>query len=71
MGRLTFGIRIHHSYIGLLLLPAALLLEKKSPRFAFHLSIIGLGLFSSDMIHHFLVLWIITGRPQFDLLYGP
>jgi hypothetical protein len=30
---------------------------------------IGLGLFFSDVIHHFLVLWPIEGNPQFDLWY--
>ncbi len=69
IGRLTFGLRIHHSYIGVALLPVALLLERQHPRLAFHVLVIGLGLFFSDMIHHFAVLWLVTGSPQFDLVY--
>jgi len=26
-------------------------------------------LFLSDIVHHFLVLWPITGNPEFDLFY--
>ena len=69
IGRLTLGIRIHHSYIGIACIAVAFWLEQRFPRSSFHLLAIGLGLFISDMIHHFVVLWIITGNPQFDLLY--
>ena len=31
--------------------------------------IVGLALIKSDLIHHFLVLWPITGRHEFDLVY--
>jgi hypothetical protein len=44
-------------------------LEQRFPKSSFRLLAIGIGLFISDMIHHFVVLWIITGNPQFDLLY--
>jgi hypothetical protein len=69
IGRLTLGIRIHHSYIGIACIAAAFWLEQRFPKSSFHLLAIGIGLFISDMIHHFVVLWIITGNPQFDLLY--
>jgi hypothetical protein len=69
IGRLTMGMRIHHSYTGIACAGLAFWLEQRFPKSSFHLLSIGIGLFISDMIHHFLVLWIITGNPQFDLLY--
>lgn len=69
IGQLTMGVRIHHSYIGLIMLPIAMLIERRWPRGSRWISGIGLGLLFSDLIHHFLVLWLITGSPQFDLLY--
>lgn len=69
IGRLTFGLRIHHSYMGIALLPVAMWLERRSPKWSTIILALGLGLFFSDMIHHFVVLWLVTGSPQFDLLY--
>lgn len=69
IGRLTMGIRVHHSYLGVLCIALALGLEQKFPKSSFHLLTIGIGLFLSDLIHHFVVLWLITGNPQFDLIY--
>lgn len=69
VGRLTMGLRIHHSYIGIACVALAFWLERRFPKSSFHLLSIGIGLFISDMIHHFLVLWVTTGNPQFDLLY--
>lgn len=69
IGQLTLGIRIHHSYIGIACIAVAFWLEQRFPRSSLHLLAIGIGLFISDMIHHFIVLWVITGNPQFDLLY--
>jgi hypothetical protein len=66
--RLTFGLRIHHGYLGLLLigvsfvLPNAWRLRKWCLRG-------GAALAASDLAHHFLVLWPITGDPHFDLMY--
>jgi len=31
--------------------------------------VMGLSLFLSDVIHHFLVLWPIVGDPEFHLVY--
>ena len=31
--------------------------------------ILAIGLVVSDLVHHFLVLWPLTGSPQFDLFY--
>ena len=69
IGRLTFGVRIHHSYIGILLLPIAFIVERRWPLLSRWLLIAGLALLFSDLIHHFIVLWLITGSPQFDMLY--
>jgi hypothetical protein len=67
IGAYTFGLRIHHGYIGLLLAPIALCFRQPSLRNL--LLILAIGLFLSDLFHHFLVLWPLTGSPQFDLAY--
>ena len=69
VGTFTFGLRIHHSYLGLLLVPAALWVRHRSLRNL--LLIVAIGLFLSDMFHHFFVLWLLTGSPRFDLFYPP
>jgi hypothetical protein len=66
IGAFTFGLRVHHGYIGIFLF----LLAWCFPRGVRHaLWIVAIGLFFSDLAHHFLVLWPITGSPQFDLVY--
>ena len=67
IGKWTFGIRIHHGYIGILLILIAMFFQ--APFVSQWLLITGMSLFLSDVIHHFLVLWPITGRPEFDLFY--
>lgn len=69
IGVLTFGIRIHHGYIGLAMLPIAVKLWHRSPVKARYILVVALALFASDMIHHFLILWPITGSPHFHLVY--
>ncbi len=69
VGRLTFGLRIRHSYIGALVLLVAITLLHRYPKWARYGVIIGAGLLLSDLIHHFLVLYPITGSPQFHLCY--
>ena len=69
IGLLTCGVRIHHSYIGGLIMLAACWFWERFPRLAWWGLVLGLSLFLSDLIHHFLVLWPITGSPQFDLFY--
>lgn len=69
IGVLTFGIRIHHGYLGLLALGVGWLLCRRAPGWARWLLIAGIGLVLSDAIHHFLVLWPILGDPQFHLVY--
>ncbi|NLI76360.1 MAG: hypothetical protein GX442_07960 [Candidatus Riflebacteria bacterium] len=68
VGRLTGGIRIHHGYIGVLLLLIARRLVREGPARRWAL-ILGWSLALSDLIHHFVVLWLATGSPQFDLVY--
>ena len=81
----TFGWRIHHGYIGFVMLLWSITTHWKLnknyifrerrvyiPKFQFFfntISILGIGLFLSDIVHHFLVLWPITGSPNFDLMY--
>ena len=66
IGAMTLGLRIHHGYIGLLIIPLAWCF----PRGLRHaLWMIAIGLIFSDLAHHFLVLWPVTGSPQFDLVY--
>lgn len=69
VGRLTLGLRIHHSYIGLIIILLACFLWTRFPRAGFWLLATGIGLLLSDLIHHFLVLWVVFGDPQFDLVY--
>ncbi|HNW35602.1 MAG TPA: hypothetical protein PKM25_11760 [Candidatus Ozemobacteraceae bacterium] len=67
ISRFTFGMRIHHGMIGLvLLLCAAFLTDTAWKR---RLAILGSALAFSDAVHHFVVLWAVTGSPEFDLFY--
>ena len=78
VGWKTFGLRIHHSYVGLVMWVLALIFDHYQPDF-WNIPTSGtrqwiyaftLGLIVSDLIHHFLILWPIVGSPQFDLFYG-
>ena len=64
---LTAGYRIHHGYIGVLLL--LITLVTSSPSWHNLLIAVGVGLVVSDAVHHFLVLWPITGDPEFHIRY--
>ena len=64
----TFGYRDHHSYLGVVLFVAGLLVSKR-PSLRRVLFIAGGALVLSDMIHHFLVLWPVTGSPEFYTRY--
>ena len=68
IGRLTRGVRIHHGYIGVALLAGAALFGSASVA-GTALFFAGIALAFSDMIHHFLVLWPLTGAPEFHLRY--
>ncbi len=65
LGAFAFGWRFHHGYAGALLLLAALPLWRR-PAARNALLIAGGALFLSDAIHHFLVLWLVTGDPEFQ-----
>jgi hypothetical protein len=69
LAAVTFGLRIHHGYLGVLLLLAAWPLARR-PAWRNALVIVGLTLVVSDLVHHFVVLWSVTGSPEFDLWYS-
>lgn len=69
IGALTGNIRIHHGYIGALLLIIAWAFYQSSPKVARWLLILGAGLVLSDLIHHLLVLWPFTGDPELHFFY--
>uniref|UniRef100_A0A7S2YLI6 Uncharacterized protein n=1 Tax=Entomoneis paludosa TaxID=265537 RepID=A0A7S2YLI6_9STRA len=82
----TGGLRIHHGYVGILMLlgyygwhkrrrtsrrnPPEPSEEEEEPRiWPVVLYRLGWALIFSDLMHHFLVLWPITGSPHFDFFY--
>ena len=67
MSSVTFGWRIHHGYVGVLLACCSLLFRPGWLRNS--LLMIGTGLFVSDLVHHFAVLWPLTGSPELLLRY--
>ncbi len=67
LARFTFGYRIHHGYIGALLLLGAVLPGPGAWRNM--LVAVGVGLVVSDLVHHFIVLWGVTGSPEFHIRY--
>ena len=72
VSRWTRGLRIHHGYWGVPLLLLGIIglgLSVGPGLAAAWLTIIGLALIKSDLMHHFLVLWPITGSHDFDLVY--
>ncbi len=64
----TLGMRIHHGYLGLLLCLAGWLAARRRG-WRNLLIMIGAALVLSDLFHHFLILWPITGSAEFDLVY--
>jgi hypothetical protein len=70
VGRLTFGIRIHHGYIGLALLIATFFFSRlKKHRYVSCIQVAGASLLLSDIIHH-IILFLVTGSSDFDLVYS-
>jgi hypothetical protein len=67
MAPLTLGFRIHHGYLGVILIVLAALISSAPSRSA--LLIVGVGFVVSDLVHHFLVLWPLTGHHEFHLRY--
>ncbi len=71
-GRLTGGLRIHHGFIGLAVIIATAALMRRYPVAARWALVLGIALVASDLVHHLLVLWPITGSPELELFYpGP
>jgi hypothetical protein len=66
---ITFGVRIHHGYIGVLLLLSGVVLFRSESILWRWIICVGAALLLSDLIHHFLVLRLITGHSLFDLFY--
>lgn len=73
VGKFTGGLRIHHGYIGVLLVltrnwfpTSTLPIVGDWQQLA---SMIGWGCILSDGIHHFYVLYPYTGSHDFDLVY--
>ncbi|MGD2175018.1 MAG: hypothetical protein PVJ27_06410 [Candidatus Brocadiaceae bacterium] len=65
----TGGIRVHHGYPGVVLIALAFVAFPKGSVWRRGVACLGAALVLSDVMHHFLVLWPLTGSPQFDLLY--
>jgi len=58
--KFKYKIRIHHGYIGILLILIYYLFYQLD-----YIFIIGGALLLSDIIHHFIVLPILTGKTEF------
>ena len=79
IARFTRGVRIHHGYWGVPLALFGVLMLGATPigpavtfaglGLSMWLVVLGLALIKSDLIHHFLVLWPITGSHDFHLRY--
>lgn len=68
VGAITRGVRVHHGYLGAAALLAAWLVPL--PPAWRHLALIAGGtLVLTDLLHHTLVLWLLTGAPAFALRY--
>lgn len=68
VGKLTFGLRIHHGYIGALILIILRLPRFRHTEFHSALTVLGASLIFSDIIHH-TILYFVTGSADFDLVY--
>jgi hypothetical protein len=56
-------VHFHHAFFGIIVAIVALLIDTP-------LGVsLGLGIALSDIIHHALVLWPLTGSPEFHILY--
>jgi len=70
VGKLTGGLRIHHAYVGVLISALVVLAGKLLTDTAFVCGLAsGLGLVASDLAHHFIVLWAVTGSHEFHIFY--
>jgi len=53
----------HHLFLGIIFALFFYFYEQEA------LFNVGLGIISSDLLHHFVVLWIIMGNPEFHIVY--
>ncbi len=65
----TFRLRVHHAYTGALLAAVAAIALPAASSWRLVLVCAGLALLLSDVIHHFVVLPLLTGATDFDVLY--
>ncbi len=59
-------IHWHHFLLGLAIIPLAFFFSNFTEQFLVNL---GIGIFLSDFVHHFVVLMFITGSPEFCMVY--
>lgn len=74
IGKCTCGLRIHHGYVGVALVLVRNLFPQSQiagvgASLAEIAAGIGWGCILSDGVHHFWVLWPLTGSHDFDLVY--
>ena len=66
---LTGGIRIHHGFVGAILVIVALWLYRRRTNLARWILVLALALILSDLLHHFAVLLPVTGDSDFYFTY--
>ena len=67
--KLTFGYRLHHGYLGLGGLFMAGMIWSVGSHWLIWLMIGSIALLASDFIHHFCILWPMTGDHEFFLCF--
>lgn len=67
LARFTLGLRVHHGYVGAAMMLVCPLIPA-GPIYTLMLAG-GAAMVISDLIHHYCVLWPITGRPEFHVVY--
>lgn len=70
LGYVTGGVRIHHLYVGVVICAVALLTTLPA-YWNNALLVVGAAMIFSDVLHHFAVLWPLTGSHEFHLKYPP
>jgi hypothetical protein len=68
LAKITAGRRIHHAYLGVAVMATSLIVESSSA-LCHALVVVGASLALSDLVHHYLVLWPLTGDPEFRTRY--
>jgi hypothetical protein len=68
LARYTGGHRVHHAYLGVVLMLVSYACESASDA-RLTMVVLGAGIALSDLVHHYLVLWPLTGSPEFNVRY--